>query len=360
MAERVDIWAGTKKGLFRAHGDRAGFSWSVEGPYLAGYEAYYALTDPADPQIVTAAVNHPVWGSHLLRTEDAGESWTELAGRPAFPERAGRTLGAIWHLAHADPSDPTRLYAGVAPAGLFASDDAGRSWQWLESLDSHPTRSAWHPARGGLALHSIQVDPRDPSRLYVAISAGGCYRSDDGGETWGPINEGVRADYLAESGPVAGHNPHALRLSLSDPDRLYRQDHCGVYRSDDRGESWREITGALPSEFGYALETDPRDRDRCWVIPEESSHLRCVCDGRLRVYETRDGGVSWRARADGLPGERVFVSVLRDGLCTDRLDPPGLYLGTSTGHLFAAGGEAPWCPVAGYLPPILCVSAAAL
>lgn len=356
MSERaVRLWVGTRKGLFRAENLRAGDGWRLDGPFHQGYEIHHTLVTPNHPSTVYAAANHRVWGSHIHRTDDGGETWQPLGGRISFPPGIGREINAIWHLASV--AGGSTLLAGVDPAALFRSEDGGDSWEWLGALDRHPTRDSWQPTRGGLTLHSIQVDPGNETRLYVSISAGGSYRSDDGGASWVPINGGVRAGYLRDPSEPVGHNPHALRLHPARPDRLYRQDHTGMYRSDDRGESWVEITAGLPSDFGYAVAIDPGQPDRCWVVPEESSHMRCVCEGRLRVYETGDGGHTWTPRTEGLPQTNVFVSVLRDALCTDGLDPCGVYLGTSTGQLFASQDGVRWGLVAGYLPPILCVSA---
>jgi photosystem II stability/assembly factor-like uncharacterized protein len=269
-----------------------------------------------------------------------------------------RGLTAIWYLAPGPDSEPDTLWAGIQPAGLFRSGDGGESWT-PSPLNEHPTRDSWQPAGGGLALGGIQHDPSDPRRLYCSLSAGGVYRSDDGGATWSPVNRGVRATFQPREYPETGQCVHKLRVHPALPERLYQQNHCGVYRSDDRGESWREITDGLPSDFGYALAHDPRDPDRAFVIPEESSHMRATVDGRLRVYETTDAGASWTALTAGLPQEHAYVSVLRDAMDHDTADPLGLYFGTSTGHLFASrdGGES-WRTVAAFLPKILCVTAA--
>jgi hypothetical protein len=348
---------GTRRGLFVATSDRDRREWSLDGPHIAGYEVYHAVFDPRDDRTAYAAANHAVWGAHLYRSADGGARWEQLADRPAFPAESGHELRAIWHL-QPDPIRPRRLYAGTEPGALFISDDGGESWTWAVGLEEHPTRTLWQPAKGGLALHSVQVDPRDPDRLYIALSAGGVYRSDDDARSWKPINRGVRADFLPEPYPVAGQCVHSVRLHAATPDRLYQQNHCGLYRSDDRGENWTEISEGLPSDFGYVVGLDPGDPDRCWVIPEESSHLRSVCGGRLRVFESGDAGASWTARHEGLPQAHAYVSVLRESMATDGLDPCGVYFGTSTGHLFGSPDGRSWTEIAGYLPKILSVTAA--
>lgn len=357
MEREVRLFVGTKRGLFvlRSSDDRR--SWSVSPPLLAGREVYHAVLDPRDGRTVWAATDHAVWGAHIHRSDDGGETWTLLENAPHHDDERG--LKAIWALTPGPGDEPDALYAGIEPAGLFVSRDRGESWQAVEALNEHPTNRTWQPAGGALALHSILIDPRTSDRIYCALSAGGVYRSDDGGRSWTPANRGTRADFLPGPAPEAGQCVHRLVLCPARPDRLYQQNHCGVYRSDDRGESWTEITGGLPSEFGYALATDPSDPDVAWVIPEESSHMRTTIDGRLRVYRTRDAGRTWEPLGDGLPQEHAYVSILREGLASDTLDPCGLYFGTSSGHLFASRdrGES-WTLIAGFLPRILSVTAA--
>jgi hypothetical protein len=351
MGSRAELWIATKKGVFRASGPPGGAGWSLAGPWLAGYEVYHVAPDPDDTSGAVALTNHPVWGQHVFRTSTAGRSW-EMAPVPAFPPGSGHRLGTLWHLA-AGPGPARRWYLGVDPGALFVADDPGAPWTWVRGLEEHPTRALWRAAKGGLALHSIQIDPTDRDRLYVAVSAGGCYRSDDGGSSWVPINVGIRAAYLPSPDGPAGHNPHALRLHPARPERLYRQDHCGVYRTDDGGDNWVEITAGLPSDFGYVVALDPGDADRAWVIPEESSHMRCVCDGMLRVFETRDAGGTWVPRTEGLPQRNAYVSVLRDGLATNAA---GVFLGTSTGQVYSSADGASWARIPGDLPPVLAVA----
>ncbi len=327
---------------------------------MAGYEVYHAFLDPRDREVGYAAVRHEVWGAHVYRTTDGGETWQALEARPTFPPESGRKMQTVWHLAPGGRDEPRVIYAGVEPAALFVSRDAGASWDWLPELEAHPSRAAWQPAKGGLALHSIQVDAARPNRIFVAVSAGGGYRSEDAGHSWIPINAGVRADFLPHPAPEAGQCVHSIRLHPGRTDRLYQQNHCGTYRSDDAGGGWTEITGGLPSDFGYVLGIDPADADTCWVIPEQSSHLRTVCDGRLRVYETRDAGATWTARTAGLPQNQAWITVLREAMATDGLNPCGVYFGTSSGHLFASPDGATWKAVAQYLPKILSVEASAL
>ncbi|MFW6039573.1 MAG: WD40/YVTN/BNR-like repeat-containing protein [Gemmatimonadota bacterium] len=354
----VVLFVGTRRGLFRYRSDSDRRSWRRAGFHIPGHEIYHATLDRESGRAWAAAV-HPVWGTHVYGSEDGGESWESCEGRPAFPEGAGREVEAVWHIAVGrTPDGRPRLWAGVAPAALFHSDDGGATWHWHEALDRHPTRTAWEPAKGGLALHSVQPDPVDPNRLFVALSAGGCYRTVDGGESWTAINRGVRADFLPEPEPEAGQCVHSIRLHPRNRNRLYQQNHCGTYRSDDGGGHWIEITEGLPSDYGYVVGLDPADPDRCWVIPEEGSHLRSVCDRKLRVFETTDAGNSWTPRTEGLPQSDAWVTVLREALATESEGSGcGVHFGTATGHLFASGDGASFRPVASHLPKILSVEA---
>ncbi|HEX6939198.1 MAG TPA: hypothetical protein VF158_07275 [Longimicrobiales bacterium] len=355
MKRRVVLMVGTKRGLFILRSDAARAAWTVSPPLLVGREVYHAWLDPRDGRTAWAATDHKVWGAHVHRSDDGGETWTVLEAAPHYADERGLT--AVWALAPGPDAEGDTIFAGIEPAGLFVSRDRGASWSGVDPLNEHPTNRTWQPAGGGLALHSIATDPRDPARIYCALSAGGVYRSDDGGASWKPVNRGTRADFLPQPYPDAGQCVHKLRLHPARPDRLYQQSHCGVYRSDDRGESWTEITDGLPSGFGYALALDPHDADVAYVIPEESSHMRAVADGRLRVYRTRDAGASWEPLTRGLPQQHAYVSILREGMDTDGLDPCGVYFGTSSGHLFASrdGGDN-WELLAGFLPRILSVT----
>ncbi|MGD8278310.1 MAG: hypothetical protein PVH00_09810 [Gemmatimonadota bacterium] len=353
MTSPVRVLIGTRRGLFIAHSATDRTDWELSEPLLDGREVYCVANDERTGAL-WAASRHSVWGAHLHRSDDGGVSWHILEDAPRFED--GRGLVAVWSIAPGGRSRPGRIFAGTEPAGLFVSEDQGRSWVPVSGLNQHATAGTWQPAGGALALHSIALDPRDDDRIWCAVSAGGVYRSDDGGRTWHARNQGVRAEFLPTRFPAAGQCVHRLIVHPADPDRLYQQNHCGVYRSDDRGDTWTEITEGLPSDFGYALATDPADPDSLFVVPEESSHMRTVHGGRLAVWATRDGGRTWAANGTGLPDRNAYVSVLREGLAFDSLDPVGLYLGTSGGHVFVssdAGGS--WTMIAGFLPRVLSV-----
>ncbi len=357
MTGDVVLFIGTKRGLFLARSDFRRGSWSLTAPLLEGREIYHAFLDSRDGRTAWAVTDHAVWGAHVHRSDNRGNSWHVLDAAPQHSDARG--LEKVWTLAPGHASRPDVIFAGIEPAGLFLSEDRGHSWHAVDTLNDHPTSTTWQPAGGGLALHSILVDPSDVRRMYCAISAGGVYRTDDEAASWKPVNRGVRADFLPERYPATGQCVHKLLLHPRRPDRLFQQNHCGVYRSDDRGECWTEITEGLPSDFGYALALDPHDTDTLFVIPEESSHMRATVGGMLRVFRSTDAGRSWQPLTKGLPQSHAYVSILRESMATDTLDPCGVYFGTSSGHLFGSrdSGES-WTLIAGYLPRILSVSAA--
>ena len=356
----VRLLVGTQKGLFRLHSDGDRAAWSMDGPHIEGYEVIHTATDPVRPDTVYAAVSHTVWGAHIYVSHDGGGSWASLDAVPHYREpRRGHALKSVWYITHTP--DGCRMYAGIDPAGLFFSDDRGANWHPVAGLNDHPTSATWEPSRGIFAIHSVHIDPDRPDRMCAAVSAGGVYRSLDGGATWLPANAGVRAENLPTRYPETGHNVHRVIMHPQRPARLYRQCYNGTYRSDDFGASWIEVTDGLPSDFGYAIAADPGDADTVFQIPESSSHLRAPVDGRLRVFCSRDAGTTWTSVSEGLPQAHVYVTVLREAMDTDRLDPCGIYFGTSGGHLFGCPGAGrEWRLLAGFLPRILTVKAVSL
>ena len=347
------LLVGTAKGLFRVIEVGARHRWRLDGPHMAGYSVLHTVAAPDGT--LYAATAHKIWGAHIYVSTDQGASWTSLEAVPQHPAASGRgATNAIWYLA----ATHDVLLAGIDPAGLFRSEDKGKSWQAVAGLNEHPTRRTWEPSRGCFAVHSIYVDALQPNIIVAAVSAGGVYRSGDGGETWQPGNAGVRAENLPEPFPEAGHNVHRVVMHPQVPTRLYRQCYNGTYRSDDGARSWVEITAGLPSDFGYGIAVDPNDADTVFQVPESSSHLRAPVDGKLQVYCSRDGGGTWESASKGLPAEHVYVTVLREAMDTDSREPCGVYFGTSSGHLFAsadAGGE--WREIVSFLPRVLSVKA---
>jgi hypothetical protein len=346
------LFVGTDKGLFRLSARDVA---SPAGPYLAGHRVLHVVARPGRPRELYAAVDHPVWGSHVHVSTDGGERWTSLAAVPHHPAgRHASTVDSIWHLAWS--ADGRTFYAGIDPAGLFVSDDEGSSWRDVVSLNEHATRSAWEPSRGLFALHSICVDRGDAAHLVVGVSAGGVYRSVDGGASWNAANVGVRAEHVPERYPLAGHNVHRVVMHPRNGRRLYRQCYNGTYRSDDGAATWTEITAGLPSDFGYAIACDPEDPDVVLQIPESSSHMRTTVDGRLRVFRSDDAGRSWRSASTGLPQQHVYVTVLRDAMEADPSTRGRVAFGTSSGHVFLTRDHGEhWTLIAEYLPRVLCL-----
>lgn len=347
------LLVGTAKGLFRFLRDDAGCGWRIDGPHMAGYSVLHTMV--ADDGRIFAATAHKVWGAHIYVSVDRGASWKPLAASPQHPADSGRgATRAIWYLAEAGDA----MFAGIDPAGLFRSDNGGETWLPVTALNEHPTRDTWEPSKGCFAVHSVYADPGRPDRLYAAVSAGGVYRSEDGGESWQAANTGVRAENLPDRFPKSGHNVHRIVMHPLAPERLYRQCYNGAYRSDDGARSWTEITEGLPSDFGYAIVVDPRDPDTVFQIPESSSHLRMPVDGQLRVYRSKDAGATWESVSSGLPDEHVYVTVLREAMDAAAGKPCRIFFGTSGGQLFAGDGDhGRWRQIAAFLPRILGVKA---
>ena len=348
----VAVLVGTRKGLFVLTGDETRREWAIDGPHLTGWEVFHAVRDPRDGTL-HAATNNFVYGATVHRSDDLGKTWERTEGL-GLPEDSELKLEKTWHVEPGHASEKGTLWLGGAPGVLFRSDDGGGTWELVRGLFEHPTRDRWQPGAGGMCCHSIQVDPDEPNRLYVGISAAGVFRSEDRGESWTPANKGTAADFMPDDPyPELGQCVHKVLLHPAKPERLWQQNHCGVYRSDDRGESWERLDGnGLPSDFGFALALDRSDPDVAYVVPEEGAENRVTSDGRLGVYRTGDGGASWELHANGLP-ERAWVAVLREGLA---YDDAGIYLGTQSGSIFALA-DGTWTEAASQLPPVLSVEA---
>jgi hypothetical protein len=359
----VVVLVGTAKGLFALTSDAARDRWQLTGPWFAGEEIYSAALDCRGGRtrlLVGATSSH--WGPSVYVSDDLGATWIEPeADTLAFPEGTGAAVAHVWQLQPASEAEPDVVYAGVEPAALFRSDDGGRTFRLNQDLWGHEHRPQWQPGGGGLCLHTVVPDPAGGPRLAVAVSAAGFYRTLDG-HRWEAANAGISAPFLPEPTPEFGQCVHKVDRHPTEPDTLYLQHHWGVYRSDDFGGQWHEI-GAddLPSTFGFPVVADPNRPGTAYVLPLTSDMFRCVPDGRLRVYRTRDRGGSWEPLGNGLPQDDAYLTVLRDGFATDALDPAGLYVGTRTGEVFASpdAGER-WVPAARYLPPVLCVKPAVL
>ncbi len=338
----ADLLIGTRKGLFLLR------NGELAGPLLTGWSVFHAV---AAGGTIYAATNSSFFGGTVQRSLDGGETW-ERAEPIALPEASGLTLGQVWHV---EPVDG-RLLLGAEPGVLFSSEDGGVTWEVNRALLEHPTRERWQPGAGGMCCHSIQLAP--DGTLYIAISAAGAFRSDDGGASFAPINKNVAADFLPDNPyPEVGQCVHKLLLHPARPERLWQQNHCGTYRSDDRGETWERLDrNGLPSDFGFGIALDPADPDAAWVIPEEGAENRVTAGGRLGVWRTRDGGASWELDSKGLP-EPAWTGVLREGVSWDA---DGVYFGTQSGSVYGRRREGKgWAELARQLPPILSVEVGA-
>jgi photosystem II stability/assembly factor-like uncharacterized protein len=350
MAIGVLALVGTRKGLFLLRGDGDRRTWRVDGPLLDGWGVYHAAVDPRDGTFY-AAVNHLVYGSTVQRSADGGQTW-ERSKKIGLPEWSGLTVNAVWHIEPGLPQQPGTLYLGADPGVLFRSDDAGETWQPNRGILEHPTRDRWFPGAGGLCCDSIQLDPSDPQRMYVCIASAGTLRSDDGGLTWLPFNKNVAAEFFPDPYPEIGQCVHKLLLHPARPERLWQQNHFGVYRSDDCGGSWERLDGnGLPTSFGYPIMIDPHDPDTAFVIPERSPEYHYCPNGRLAVYGTRDCGRTWKEMSDGLP-RHAWAAVLREASASDA---DSLYFGTQSGSFFALADGDTWVEAARHLPPVLSV-----
>ncbi|MBF6606652.1 MAG: exo-alpha-sialidase [Chloroflexi bacterium] len=353
MTDRILLLVGTKKGAFilRSDGDRR--AWTIDGPMCEGWPIQDISADPATGTLY-AGGGSPWYGPTVFRSDDLGASWTQSSDGLTYGD-AGPKITAVWNVTAAHGS----LFAGVGPAGLFRSEDGGRSWAHVEGLTNHPTRSTWQPGAGGLICHTIVPHPTDPARMWIAISAVGTFETRDGGASWEPRNEGVRADFMPDPRPVTGQCVHKLVMAAGEPERLYQQNHCGVYRSLDGGLHWAEITAGLPSEFGFAMTAHPRDPLTVWAIPLNGADRgRYMPDGAAAVWRTIDGGDTWLRGDAGLPQRDAYLGVLREAMAHDELEPVGVYFGTSTGQLCgSADAGASWTPIATSLPPIWSVEA---
>src|SRR5437773_7235528 len=359
------LLVGTMKGAFLFRSDAERKDWEIGGPYFPGRAIYaFAYDDRNGRNRLWTAVNSSYWGSYLSSSDDFGQTWTEPeAYGVKFPEEAEASVKQIWQIELGRKDEPDTLYCGVEPAALFKSTDAGATWSLVRGLYDHPHRSQWQPGGGGLCLHTILPDPSNDQRLFVAISTGGVYRTDDGGRNWQPRNNGIRAKFMPPENqfPEWGQCVHKVVSHPLNSNRMFLQHHWGVYRSDDAGDSWNDIGKGLPSDFGFAMEIDPHDANTVYIIPIESDEFRCTPEAKLRVYRTQNGGESWQALTEGLPQKDAFETILRDNMKADRSNPTGLYFGTRGGKLFGSkNGGNTWASIREGLPPITCVKTATI
>ena len=384
---KVRVLVGTRKGAFVLESDGKRDRWDISGPHFAGWEIYHMKGSPVDPNRVYASQSSGWFGQVIQRSSDGGKTW-EIPGGGPLPGPGGPPAGAsnkfvydtspetgktltthqwydgtqhpwefkrVWHL---EPSltDPDTVYAGVEDAALFRSADAGKSWQELPGLRGHGSGPRWQPGAGGLCLHTIILDPSDPRRIFIAISAAGAFRTDDGGQTWKPINQGLRSPYIPDPTAEIGHCVHHIAMHGSRPGVLFMQKHWDVMRSDDAGDSWHEVSGNLPTDFGFAIDVHAHEPETIYVVPIKSDGEHYVMEGKLRVYRSRTGGNEWEALTKGLPQSDCYVNVLRDAMAVDSLDSCGVYFGTTGGQVYASAdaGDS-WAPIVRDLPAVLSV-----
>jgi len=360
----VLVLVGTAKGLFALRSGDRRERFELTGPSFAGEEVYATCIDlrGAGPRLLCGSVsNH--WGPVLRRSDDLGTSWTEAqTAALAFPAGSGAALARVWQLTPGPVDQPEVVYAGVEPAALFRSDDGGGSFSVVDGLWDHPHRPEWQPGGGGLCLHTVLVHPDDPDRLLVAISAAGVYLTDDGGKSWRASNAGIVVGFAPDA-PVLefGQCVHKVARDAGDPERLYVQHHGGIYRSDDGGGSWGPMASIAGMDFGFPVVAHPTRTGTAYLLPLESDEYRCTPDGRCIVWRTTDAGASWEPLTSGLPQDGAHLTVLRDAFTNDGQDPAGLYFGTRSGEVYGScdDGES-WRLIASHLPPVLSVRAAAV
>jgi photosystem II stability/assembly factor-like uncharacterized protein len=385
---KVRVLVGTRKGAFVLTSDGKREKWDVSGPHFAGWEMYHLKGSPADPNRIYASQTSGWFGQMIQRSDDGGKTWhqpgtppgeTAAPGPPksesnkfaydASPE-TGKPLTThqwydgtqhpwefkrVWHL---EPSltDPATVYAGVEDAAIFRSTDGGQNWQELPGLRGHGTGPKWQPGAGGMCLHTIILDPSHPQRMYIAISAAGAFRTDDGGATWKPINRGLRSQYIPDQDAEVGHCVHHVAMHPERPGVLFMQKHWDVMRSDNAGDSWQEVSGNLPTDFGFAIDVHAHEPETIYVVPIKSDSEHYVHEGKLRVYRSRTGGNEWQPLTKGLPQRDCYVNVLRDAMAVDSLDKCGVYFGTTGGQVYASAdaGDS-WAPIVRDLPAVLSV-----
>jgi photosystem II stability/assembly factor-like uncharacterized protein len=364
----VRVLVGTKKGGFICTSDAGRRQWKIDGPFFGGLEIYHMNASPADPNRLYASQSNDWFGQVVHRSDDGGRTWNTVSNEFGYEGATGThqwydgtphpwEFKRVWHL---EPSlhDPDTVFAGVEDAALFKSTDGGQSWRELAGLRKHATGKDWAPGAGGMCLHTILIDPRNEKRMYVAISAAGAFRTDDGGETWRPITKGLVSNFLPVPDAEIGHCVHRIAMHPSRPDTLFMQKHWDVMRSDDGGDSWHEVSGNLPSDFGFPIAVHAHEPETIYVVPIKSDSEHYVPEGKLRVYRSRNGGNEWEALTNGLPQGDCYVNVLRDAMAVDTLDDCGVYFGTTGGDVYASADAGDtWHAIGEHFPKVLSVEA---
>ncbi len=367
----VRVLVGTRKGAFVLTSDAMRQRWEISGPHFAGFEIYHVKGSPVDPDRLYASQTSDWFGQMLQRSDDGGKTWSPVGNEFKYDGVPGTHMWydgtqhpwefkRVWHL---EPSltDPDAVYAGAEDAALFRTVDGGRTWQELSGLRDHETGPKWSPGAGGMGLHTILLDEINPGRIFIAISAAGVFRSDDGGASWRPANRGLHSEHIPDPAAEVGHCVHRIAMHPSRPNVLFMQKHWDVMRSDDAGESWREVSGNLPTDFGFPIAVHAHEPETVYVVPIKSDSEHFPIDGKLRVYRSRTGGDEWEPLTDGLPQRHCYVNVLREAMAIDTLEPCGVYFGTTGGQVYASAdsGDA-WSPIVRDLPSVLSVEVQSL
>ncbi len=367
----VRVLVGTQKGGFVLTSDGSRKEWQVSGPHFGGWEIYHMVGSPADPDRLFASQSSSWFGQVVQRSDDGGRSWQPVGNEFTYEGTPGPhqwydgtphpwEFARVWHF-EPSPTDPDVVFAGAEDAAIFKSTDGGASWVELPGLRTHATAPNWQPGAGGMCVHTILVDPTDPERMHVAISAAGVFRSEDGGTTWRPANRGLKSEGIPDSEAEVGHCVHRIARHPERSETLFMQKHWDVMRSDDGGDSWREISGDLPSDFGFPIGVHAHEPDTVYVVPIKSDSEHYPPEGKLRVYRSRTGGEDWEPLTKGLPQADCYVNVLRDAMAIDTMDPCGVYFGTTGGQVYgsADAGDS-WQPIVRDLPRVLSVEVQAL
>jgi len=362
----VRVLVGTKKGAFILNSDGKRRDWQVAGPFFAGWEIYHLKGSPADPNRLYASQSSGWFGQTMQRSNDGGVTWAPVGNQFTYDGVPGThqwydgtahpwEFKRVWHL---EPSltDPEHVFAGVEDAALFQSKDGGVTWEELSGLRKNETGPQWQPGAGGMCLHTILLDPTAPGRIYIAISAAGAFRTDDGGQSWKPINKGLVSGMMPNPTAEVGHCVHHVAMHPARPHVLFMQKHWDVMRSDDAGESWTEVSGNLPTDFGFVVDVHAHQPETVYVVPIKSDSEHFPLEGKLRVYRSRTGGNEWEPLTKGLPQQDCYVNVLRDAMAVDRLDECGVYFGTTGGQVYASADAGDnWTPIVRDLPAVLSV-----
>ena len=367
----VRVLVGTRKGAFILTADGNRRDWEVSGPHFGGWEIYHVAGAPSHPDRLYASQSSGWFGQLIQRSEDGGRTWEPVDKTFEYEGEVGEHLWydgtprpwefkRIWHL-EVSRDDPDTVFAGAEDAALFRTGDGGHSWQELPALRTHESGPRWQPGAGGMCLHTIILDPVNRDRMFVAISAAGAFRTDDGGKSWLPINRGLRSEQIPDQDAEVGHCVHRIAMHPSRPEVLFMQKHWDVMRTDDAGGSWREVSGNLPTDFGFPIAVHAHEPETIYVVPITSDSLHYPPEGKLRVYRSRTGGDEWEPLTNGLPQANCYLNILRDAMAVDTLDPCGIYFGTSGGQVYgSADGGDTWAPIVRDLPPVLSVEVQAL